>query len=443
MDETIFADASTRWAHRPTSHSCPRVRAAAYAVRRDLRQDDPVSSLRSDPRTSAALRGSGWTSNSPQAEELLTRLAPAERVDLLFTTLRFHGALTAGRLLLWRGTFKIEHMELRRPLTALRGGSPSRFVGAVVLDGPEGAIELKPLTTAATRVLDEACRSVGGDTPSVPPRVAQDNGDAAWMPGAHRSAAGRTPSPPRAETGTGPRETAYRVRTIRTWQDAELAAVDHMLGLGFTDARVTGASADGGIDVIARDAVAQVKHYSQPIGVGPVRELRGVADAHQHLLFYASGGYTAAARQFADDRGVALFSLQETGHITVLNEAATRLSTRPAPAPAWNRAAAWSGQAVNLRVSQRVAELEAQRQTVLRLIARVRAHTSELHALPSNRYTKDRIKALKAAHQLTARAEVLLRKSQAEYQTHGGRKRLIALADEKAREAALKLGIRA
>ncbi|WP_203721919.1 restriction endonuclease [Streptomyces coelicoflavus] len=237
------------------------------------------------------------------------------------------------------------------------------------------------------------------------------------------------------------------MRTIRTWQDAELAAVDHMLGLGFTDARVTGAGADGGIDVIARDAVAQVKHYSQPIGVGPVRELRGVADAQQHLLFYASGGYTAAARQFADDRGVALFSLQESGHITVLNEAATRLSTRPAPAPApapaWSRAAAWNGQAVNLRVSQRAAELEAQRQTVLRLIARVRAHTSELHALPSNRYTKDRIKALKAAHQLTARAEVLLRKSQAEYQTHGGRKRLIALADEKAREAALKLGIRA
>ncbi|MFF0534238.1 hypothetical protein ACWDF1_25945 [Streptomyces coelicoflavus] len=98
---------------------------------------------------------------------------------------------------------------------------------------------------------------------------------------------------------------------------------------------------------------------------------------------------------------------------------------------------------MNLRVSQRAAELEAQRQTVLRLVARVRAHTSELHALPSNRYTKDRIKALKAAHQLTARAEVLLRKSQAEYQTHGGRKRLIALADEKAREAALKLGIRA
>ncbi|WP_405859944.1 restriction endonuclease [Streptomyces sp. NBC_00090] len=61
----------------------------------------------------------------------------------------------------------------------------------------------------------------------------------------------------------------FRARSIRTWQDAELAAVDHMHGLGFTDAQMTGAGADGGIDVIARDAIAQVKHYSQPVGVGP------------------------------------------------------------------------------------------------------------------------------------------------------------------------------
>ncbi|MFC8422090.1 hypothetical protein ACFUN7_14605 [Streptomyces sp. NPDC057236] len=75
------------------------------------------------------------------------------------------------------------------------------------------------------------------------------------------------------------------------------------------------------------------------------------------------------------------------------------------------------------------------------LIARVRVHTSEVPALPSNRYTKDRIKALKVAHKPTEHAESLLAKSRAEFQTHGGRKRLIAMADEKAREAALKLGV--
>ncbi|WP_158716513.1 hypothetical protein [Streptomyces sp. NRRL S-1314] len=43
-----------------------------------------MSNLRSDPRTSDAVRGSGWTSGSPQAEQLLSRLGAGERVELLF-----------------------------------------------------------------------------------------------------------------------------------------------------------------------------------------------------------------------------------------------------------------------------------------------------------------------------------------------------------------------
>ncbi|MFF3467479.1 restriction endonuclease [Streptomyces sp. NPDC002619] len=392
-----------------------------------------VSSLRSDPRTSAAARGSGWVGNSPQAERLLTHLASGERVELLFTTLRFHGALTRRRLLLWRGTFKVEHVELRRPLTVLGSGSQSRFGEAVVLDGPEGAIELKALSAAVARALVAAGRQGDGSAPADPPHVAQGRRGASETPGAHRGAR-RASTPPRAEESAGSQERGYHARTIRTWQDAEFAAVDHMRSLGFTDARVTGAGADGGVDVIARDAIAQVKYYSQPIGVGPVRELRGVADSHHHLLFYASGGYTASARQFADEKKVALFSIQELGHITPLNAVAARLSARPGPTRA---------QAPNPRATQRAAELEAQRQTVLRLITRVRAHTSEVHALPSNRYTKELIKALKAAHKLIERADSLLAMSRTDFQTHGGRKRLIAMADEKAREAALKLGMRA
>ncbi|MFD5576822.1 restriction endonuclease [Streptomyces pseudogriseolus] len=387
-----------------------------------------MSNLRSDPRTSDAVRGSGWTSGSPQAEQLLSRLGAGERVELLFVTPGYQGALTARRLLLWRGIFRVRCTELRRPLPLSGSGSRSAFGEILVLDAPEGAMELKLLTRRVASALAAAGRSV------------------AAIPTAHHAAAaGRVSGTPRAEGSTGAAG-SYHPRVIRTWQDAELAAVDHMRGLGFADARVTGAGADGGIDVFARDAVAQVKHHSQPIGVGPVRELRGVADAHQHLLFYASGGYTAAARQFADERKVALYSLAESGRVTPLNETATRLSARSAPAPApasgWTQASAWGRGAAAERASRRAAELDAQRQTVLRLIARVRAHTSEVHALPSNRYTKDRIKALKAAHKLTERAESLLATSRADFQTHGGRKQLIALADEKAREAALKLALR-
>jgi hypothetical protein len=388
--------------------------------------------------------------NSPQVEQLLTRLAPGERVELLFTSLRFQGALTRRRLLLWQGTFKVRHTELRRPLTVLGSGSQSRFGEAVVLDGPEGAIELKALSAAVARTLLAAGRHVDGRAPVAPPHVAKGDRSASGTPGAHRAVAGRTSIPSHAEEGAGPQERAYRDRSVRTWQDAEHAAADHMRSLGFTDARVTDTGADGGIDVIARDAIAQVKYHSQPIGVGPVRELRGVADSHHHLRFYASGGYTASALQFADKRGVALFSLLELGHVTPVNAAASGLSARPARTagrrrtmPSWSQAASGRDQASNSRASQRADELEAQRQTVRRLITRVRAWTGEVQALPSNRYTKDRIKALKTAHKLTERAEFLLAKSQADFQMHGGRKQLIALADEKAREAALKLGMRA
>ncbi|WP_136975276.1 restriction endonuclease [Streptomyces californicus] len=408
-----------------------------------------MSSLRNDPRTAAAVRGSGWVANSPQAEQLLARLEPNERVELLFTTLRFWGALTGRRLLLWRGTFKVAHMELRRPLPLLEGRGAARFGETVVLDGPEGAIELSSLSPAVARALADAGRRSNGNVSGAPPHVAQHDHGLFGITGPGRGVPGQATAPPYAEGSTRSPQGSFHTRSIRTWQDAELAAADHMRSLGFTDARVTGAGADGGIDVVARDAVAQVKHYSQPIGVGPIRELRGVADSHHHLLFYASGGYTASARQFADEREVALFSIPELGHITPLNPAAVRLSTRPAPSAGWSRTVSSPGQAASgrgwtptARASQRAAELDAQRQTVLRLITRVRARTSEAHALPSNRYTKDLIKALKAVHKLTERADSLLVKSQGDLQTYGTRKRFIALADEKAREAALKLGMR-
>ncbi|MGG7570902.1 hypothetical protein [Streptomyces sirii] len=158
-------------------------------------QDGMVSSLRSDPRTSAAVSGSGWVGNSPQAEQLLTHLAPGERVELLFTTLRFHGALTSRRLLLWQGIFKVERMELRRPLPVLGSGSESRFGEAVVLDGPEGAIELKALSAAVSRALVAAGRQGDGNTPA---SVGSQERGTVREPSAH----GRTPNSPPSTTCT-------------------------------------------------------------------------------------------------------------------------------------------------------------------------------------------------------------------------------------------------
>ena len=55
-------------------------------------------------------------------------------------------------------------------------------------------------------------------------------------------------------------------RLIRTAVDAEVAAAEFMRRIGFADAKRTPSGADGGIDVIAAGAVAQVKTHMKPIG---------------------------------------------------------------------------------------------------------------------------------------------------------------------------------
>ncbi|MFF7899746.1 restriction endonuclease [Streptomyces sp. NPDC088817] len=389
-----------------------------------------MNSLRHDPRTSVALSGSGWLAKSPQGDQLLTYLAPGEQVDLLFTTLRYQGALTRQRLFLWRGTFKMTHLELRRPLLLL--GRHGNLAETVVLAGPEGPIELKSLSARVARTLIDATSKGDGDAPTI--HMHGPHSDESATPGEESTGSMRTRLPPPAEP-MRVQESGFRPRSIQTWQDAELAAVDHMRSMGFFDARTTAAGADGGIDVIADHAVAQVKHHSQPISVGPVRELRGVADLGQHLLFYSSGGYTDKACEFAEERDIALFSILPSGDILPLNTTARNLSARLGATSGWSSAP-------DTRTLQRAADLAAQRETVHKQIRRILARTNERRALPSNRYTKDTIKALETAHKLAEQATSLLRKSQADFQTHGMRRRLVAMADEKAREASLKLGMR-
>lgn len=65
---------------------------------------------------------------------------------------------------------------------------------------------------------------------------------------------------------------------VSSWQEAEALAGWHMKKLGFDDAKLTPPGVDGGIDVTAEAAVAQVKHYATaPIGAPPVQQLRGAA----------------------------------------------------------------------------------------------------------------------------------------------------------------------
>lgn len=113
---------------------------------------------------------------------------------------------------------------------------------------------------------------------------------------------------------------------ITTWGEAEEFAASHMRALGFEDADTTTSGADGGLDVRATRAVAQVKHFAESaVGSPAVQQLAGAVSKHQVGIFYALSGFTKAAVQEADLRGLALFVYSVTGDVYPVNGAAVRL----------------------------------------------------------------------------------------------------------------------
>jgi hypothetical protein len=113
---------------------------------------------------------------------------------------------------------------------------------------------------------------------------------------------------------------------IRDWRDAELFAAVHMRTLGFTDAEATQSSGDGGIDVVSRAALAQVKHFfAVPVGAPTVQQLVGAALRARCRLFYSLSGYTRAARALAEEANVALFEYTLDGEVHAASTAAKEL----------------------------------------------------------------------------------------------------------------------
>ena len=88
-----------------------------------------------------------------------------------------------------------------------------------------------------------------------------------------------------------------------------------MLSIGFAGAATTGGSSDGGIDVLARDAAAQVKFQATPVGSPEVQRLKGAAHSTEHLLFYSASPFTPAAREYADTVGMGLFRFEPFGRV--------------------------------------------------------------------------------------------------------------------------------
>src|SRR6202022_1367178 len=83
---------------------------------------------------------------------------------------------------------------------------------------------------------------------------------------------------------------------IRTFREGGELAAAWMRWMGFEDAHVTIAGADGGIDVVSEQAVAQVKVEGSPSGRPAVQALFGIAAADgRQGLFFSLAGWTAEA----------------------------------------------------------------------------------------------------------------------------------------------------
>lgn len=106
---------------------------------------------------------------------------------------------------------------------------------------------------------------------------------------------------------------------------AEKLAEMWMKHLGVTDAEVTRFSQDGGIDVVSKDFVAQVKNYVGSVGAPEIQQLAGVMHTENRRgLFFTSGTYTVQAQTFADRAKIALFIYSaEQGELWGANEYAT------------------------------------------------------------------------------------------------------------------------
>lgn len=104
----------------------------------------------------------------------------------------------------------------------------------------------------------------------------------------------------------GPKPSPYASEL--TPSQAEEYVQAWMLFLGASGARVTQYSQDGGIDVECDNWVAQVKHYTSPVSVQPVREIFGVATSiSKRAIFFALTGFTKDAKNFADENQIPLF----------------------------------------------------------------------------------------------------------------------------------------
>ncbi|MFC5007280.1 restriction endonuclease [Dactylosporangium cerinum] len=120
------------------------------------------------------------------------------------------------------------------------------------------------------------------------------------------------------------------------WQSAEQAALQFMHTIGFTDAVTTSAGADGGLDVVATGAAAQVKALATPVGRPDLQRLRGASFNVATALFFSLNGYTPAAVAYATEARIALFTFGPGLIPNAVNDFAKHLALLAGPGQRWD-----------------------------------------------------------------------------------------------------------
>ncbi|MFD5214463.1 restriction endonuclease [Microbacterium sp. NPDC058345] len=126
-----------------------------------------------------------------------------------------------------------------------------------------------------------------------------------------------------------PRAVAYRLGH----EQYESFCAEWLRSLGWTSARGTRYTRDGGVDITTNEHSVQCKHYDGGyVGAREVREIFGVATATGKLaVVITSGRFTTDAREFANRAGVALIVLDErTALARPENEPGRKLLAGPA-----------------------------------------------------------------------------------------------------------------
>ena len=309
-----------------------------------------MADLRKDERTRDAVAlyaGKVTQPKGPMAQELLMALGPDESVERFIdngtvTGQSVYTVLTHRRLLAVMGFMRTRVRSVPLPLTGvLLTGSVSgaRVLNLVAEDGT-------PVKVTVRRAEDvHALLAAGATNETAPPPAAAVSsgwaasafpqiGDAPHFPVQSQPDGRANFEQPRpgAPSYQAPAAVAARparpftaFRPLVSSQDAEEVALEHMVNLGFTDAMLTAGDAERGLAVASARAGAQVSHQGAPVNAPQVQQLVGAAHRHEFKLFFASGGFTAAARQYAYEAEVHLFQIESSGLVIPANAAAQAL----------------------------------------------------------------------------------------------------------------------